>query len=272
MVLSQQILDILLAQIFTFGPKFVLSIFTLIIGWRVITVLNKTLNRLLRSHKIDKSLIPFLEGIISISLKALLIISIASMIGIETTSFVAVFGAASLAVGLALQGSLSNFAGGVLILFFKPFNVGDFIETQGYSGTVDSIEIFHTMLTTLDNKNVVIPNGVLSNGDIVNYTKTPTLRKDLVYGAAYEDDSKKVVKVLEDLVVKNKKILKSPKPSVQIKEYADSSINYQVRVWVHTEYYNQVELDMNDSVREAFFKNNISIPFPQRDVHIYNHK
>ena len=252
-------------------PKFLLAFFTLVVGMKAIAVVTKTITAIMHREKMDPSLISFSKSFFNIGAKLLLFISIAAMIGIETTSIVAVLGATSLAVGLALQGSLSNFAGGVIIMVFKPFTVTDFIEAGPFRGTVEKIEIFHTTLTTLDNKSVVIPNGKLSNEDLVNYTSTPTIRKDLAFGVAYGSDMEKVKKVVNEILAKDKKVLKDPKPIITINEFGDSSINVIARVWCNNSDYTGLHFDINDAIEREFKKNKIQIPFPQRDVHLYKH-
>jgi small conductance mechanosensitive channel len=194
------------------------------------------------------------------------------MVGIATTSFVAILGAAGLAIGLALQGSLANFAGGVLILLFKPFKVGDYIEAQGYSGTVNEIQIFNTILKSLDNKTIIIPNGNLSNDCITNYSTEPLRRVDFVFGIGYEDDIKKAKEVLLTIIKSDSRVLKEPEPFVSIGELGDSSVNFTVRVWCNKEAYWDVYFDMFEKVKLEFDKQGISIPFPQRDVHLYQTK
>lgn len=198
----------------------------------------------------------------------MLLISVIQMIGVETTSFIAVLGAAGLAVGLALQGTLSNFAGGVMILIFRPFKVGDVIEAQNLIGSVDEIQIFVTILKTPDNKTIFIPNGPLANGNIINYTTAKTRRVDWSFGIAYGDDANKAIKVLNDLINEDKRILADPAPFVAVGALADSSVNITVRVWSNTEEYWNVFFDMNKKVYEAFPKQGLNIPFPQLDVHM----
>jgi small conductance mechanosensitive channel len=223
----------------------------------------------MKHNKVDESLRGFLESLFTIGLKALIIISVATMIGIQMTSFVAIIAAAGLAVGLALQGSLSNFAGGVLILLFKPFQVGDFIDTGSHMGTVKKIQIFNTILKTPDNKTVIIPNGDLSNGALTNFSTEKTRRVDFVFGIGYDDDLLKAKKVLEKLTEEDDRILKDPAPQVVVGELADSSVNFTVRAWVNSEDYWGVFFDMQEKVKLTFDKEKISIPYPQTDIHLY---
>ncbi|EGG98166.1 Small-conductance mechanosensitive channel [gamma proteobacterium IMCC2047] len=202
-------------------------------------------------------------------LKALLLVSVASMVGIETTSFIAVLGAAGLAIGLALQGSLSNFAGGVLLLLFKPYKVGDVIETQGHIGTVNSIQIFTTVLKTPGNKTIIIPNGPVANGSIVNYSTEPTRRCDMVFGIGYDDDIDKAKAILRELIEADSRVLKDPAYALLLSELADSSVNFTLRLWVNAADYWGLYFDMQEAVKKAFDAQGISIPYPQQDVHMH---
>ena len=216
---------------------------------------------------IDITLQGFISSLANIILKVLLIVSVASMIGIQTTSFVAAIGAAGLAIGLALQGSLANFAGGVLILLFRPFKIGDWIEAQGVSGTVDSIQIFHTVLRTGDNKTVIVPNGNLSNGIITNYNRQPTRKVVFDVGVDYEADLQKVREVLLALA-DDPRVLKQPAPVVVVTALGDSAITMSLRVWVNTPDYWDVLFMLNEHSRDRLKAEGIDIPFPQRVVRV----
>lgn len=253
-----------------YGPKLLLAIVTLVIGLWIIKVFIKAFGRTMERSKVETSLQPFLASLVGILLKALLVISVASMIGIQMTSFVAILGAAGLAVGFALQGSLANFAGGVLILLFKPFKVGDFINAQGFSGTVNEIQVFNTILKTPDNKTIIIPNGELSNNSVTNFSTEPTRRVDLVFGCGYSDDLVKAKEILEALCKSDTRILAEPASMVVVSELADSSVNFTVRAWCNSADYWGIYFDMHEKVKLEFDKQNISIPFPQQDVHVYN--
>ena len=255
-----------------YGPKLILAIIVLIIGLWIIKLVIKGLNKAMEKGEVDISLRKFLSSLSGILLKVLLLISVASMIGIATTSFVAILGAAGLAVGLALQGGLANFAGGVIILIFKPFKVGDFIDAQGYLGTVSEITIFTTILKTPDNKTVIIPNGALSNGSMVNFSTEPTRRVDLLFGIGYNDDIEKAKKVLNNIVENDDRVLKEPKPIIAVGELADSSVNFKVLIWCNASDYWNVFFDMHEKVKLTFDKEGIGIPFPQRDIHVFNEK
>ena len=254
-----------------YGPKLILAIITLIIGLWVIKLFVKGLRKGMERKKTDASLQGFLLSLIGILLKIMLVISVASMVGIQMTSFIAILGAAGLAVGLALQGSLANLAGGVLILLFRPFKIGDFVDASGHMGTVKDIQIFNTILKTPDNKTIVIPNGVLSNASMTNYSTEPTRRVDMTFGIGYSDDIKKAKEILEELLRNDNRVLSDPKSMVVVSELADSSVNFVVRAWCNSADYWGIYFDMLEKVKLEFDKQGISIPFPQRDVHVYNH-
>lgn len=264
----QELLQTAYTLCLSYGPKLVLAIVTLIIGLWVINRFIRTLNNNLTS-KVDATLGQFVCSILSVILKVVLLISVASMVGIETTSFVAVLGAAGLAVGLALQGSLANFAGGVVILLFKPFKVGDLIEAQGYIGSVSEIQIFNTILKTGDNRVVIIPNGSLSSSSMVNINKETTRRVDLSFGIGYGDDIDQAKSLLQSLASHDARVLKDPAPVFVVAELADSSVNFTVRLWVNTSDYWGVFFDMQEGVKKAFDAHGISIPYPQQDVYMH---
>ncbi len=250
-------------------PSVLLAIIVLIVGLWVIKRVVGVLRRTLEGRQADATLARFLCSLSSVGLKALLLISVASMVGIETTSFVALLGAAGLAIGLALQGSLSNFAGGVLVLLFKPYKVGDFVEAQGVSGTVCDIQIFNTVLKTPDNKVIIVPNGAISNGVITNYSMEDTRRVDLLFGIGYDDDISQARGVITGLIDSDGRILKEPAPLVVVSELADSSVNFTVRVWVASGDYWGVYFDLTERAKVAFDAAGISIPYPQTDVHLH---
>lgn len=264
----QQYTDKAVELLIQYIPNVLLAILVLIVGLKLIKVLAKGMDKAMARKDLDKSLRHFLSSMVTIILKVVLFISIASMLGIATTSFIALLGAAGLAVGLALQGSLANFAGGVLILFFKPYSVGEFISAQGFMGTVKEIQVFNTVLNTPDNKVVIIPNGPMSNGPITNFSREETRRVDLVFGIGYDDDIKKAQDVLLDIISDHKKILGDPAPLVRVGELADSSVNFNTRVWVKSEDYWDVFYDLQETVKQRFDKEGISIPYPQRDMHM----
>jgi len=246
------------------------ALIVLIIGLWIIKLITKGIKRLFEKRELDPSLRPFLTGLINGLLKVLLVITVISMVGIEMTSFIAILGAVGLAVGMALSGTLQNFAGGVMILLFKPFKVGDYVAAQGYEGIIKEIQIFNTILTTVDNKTIIIPNGGLSTSSMVNYSKEPQRRVDLTFGIGYGDDIDKARQIILDVAAKHGKVLPDPAPFVKVSELADSSVNFATRLWVNAEDYWDVFFFMNENVKKEFDKQGVSIPFPQSDVHIYN--
>lgn len=251
-----------------YTPKALLAILTLIIGLKLIKLLKNFITKSLKKNSIDPSLVSFLESFLGIGLKILLFISIASMLGVETASFITLIGAAGLAVGLSLQGSLSNLAGGVLILIFKPFQVGDLIEAQGYKGRVKKIQIFSTQLTTLDNKRVVIPNGNLSNDSIKNYSSEDNIRVDLSIGIGYGASIDKARDLIKEVLQNNPKTLKNPEPYIGVGELAGSSVNLTIMVWTKTENYIQLPFELRESIKKTFDKNDINMPFPTRTIYM----
>lgn len=253
----------------TYGPKLILALVVLVLGFWLIGMVLKGIDRAMASANVDVTLTKFLLSIVSVLMKLLLIVVFASMIGVETASLIAMLGAAGLAIGLALQGSLANFAGGVLILLFKPFKAGDIIESQGYLGRVKEIQIFNTILLTLDNKRVVIPNSLLSNGCVTNLFCEPTRRVDITFGISYGDDILAVKKLLHDIISSDERVLKDPGFEIHVSAHADSSINILTRSWVNSENYWPVYFDLYEKVKLAFDENGVTIPFPQRDVHLF---
>lgn len=263
------ITDRLIELAFNKGPGLLLALITLTIGWWVINLITKLFKKALTKANSEISqLTQFFGKFINISLKIMLLVSVASMIGIETTSFLTVLGAAGLAIGLALQGSLSNFAGGILIILFKPFKVGDYVETIGGSGTVSKIDLLHTVLNTPDNKVITIPNGQLSNNSVTNYSMKETRRLDFNIGISYTSNVKQAREIILSLLSKEERILKEPAAVVFLTSLDDSSINLSTRVWVNTPNYWPVYFENLEKIKEEFDKNKIEIPFPQRDIHI----
>ena len=254
-------------MIMEYGSRVLLAVITLAIGWWLINVLTHRVGRLLAMRNADLALQHFITSLANIALKVMLIVSVASMIGVATTSFVAAIGAATLAIGLALQGSLANFAGGVLILLFRPFRIGDWIEAQGTSGTVDSIQIFHTVLRTGDNKTVIVPNGILSNGIITNTNRQPTRKVVFDVGVDYEADLQKAREVLLELA-KDPRVLTDPAAVAVVSTLGDSSITVSLRCWTNTADYWDVVFMLNELVRDRLKAANINIPFPQRVIRV----
>lgn len=259
-----QLIDLIVA----YGGKVLLAILFLVIGLAVIKRVRKVLRKTMEKREVDTSLIPFLTSIADAILKILLLISIASMVGIEMTSFVAIIGAAGLAVGLALQGSLANFAGGVLILILKPFKVGDFIDGAGHSGTVREIQIFYTYMTTPSGQEIVIPNGQLSNDAVTNYSFNDTRRFDMTFGIGYSDDIDQAKAVIHRLAAEEKRFLEEQGITIFVESLGDSSVNIRLRAWAKNSDFWDIYNNFNEKVKKAFDQEGISIPFPQRDLHI----
>ena len=254
-------------MIMEYGSRVLLAVLTLAIGWWLINVLTGRVGRLLALRNADMALQHFITSLANIALKVMLMVNVASMIGVATTSFVAAIGAATLAIGLALQGSLANFAGGVLILLFRPFRIGDWIEAQGTSGTVDSIQIFHTVLRTGDNKTVIIPNGSLSNGIITNTNRQPTRKVVFDVGVDYEADLQKAREVLLELA-KDPRVLADPAAVAVVSTLGDSSITVSLRCWTKTADYWDVMFMLNELARDRLKAAGIDIPFPQRVIRV----
>ncbi|MFC2086087.1 mechanosensitive ion channel family protein [Bacteroidota bacterium] len=252
----------------SYSPRFAGAIAILILGLWIIRIITSGIIRMMDKGKMDDSLKPFFKSLIGTTLKILLFISVLSMIGVQMTSFIALLGAAGLAIGLALSGTLQNFAGGVIILILRPFNVGDYIEAQGFSGSVNAIQIFNTFLKTPDNKVIIIPNGPLSSGSIVNYSAQENRRVEWTFSIAYGDDSDTAKDVLKGLINSESRILPDPEPFVALSALADSSVNFVVRVWTKREDYWAVFFDMNEKVYKTFEKEGLNIPYPQMDVHL----
>lgn len=256
-----------LPVVLEYSGNLTLAVITLLIGWWLISRLTSSIGSLLGARKVDRALSSFIGSLVSIVLRILLLISVASMIGVETTSFIAMIGAAGLAIGLALQGSLANFAGGVLIMLFRPFRAGDWIEAQGVSGSVDSIQIFHTTLKTADNKVVIVPNGALSNGHITNYSREPRRRADINIGIDYSSDIKKAREVLLE-IAQDPRVHVEPAPVVFVTGLGDSAVNLSLRVWVATGDFWLVTFAFTELAKERLTEAGIGIPFPQRVVHL----
>lgn len=251
-----------------YGPKVVLAVFTLLIGLRIINALVKLSLKGISKSSTDETLQSFVGSLLTWVLKIMLFISVASMIGIQTTSFVAVLGAAGLAIGLALQGTLANFAGGVLCLLFKPYKIGDLISAQGELGVVKEIQIFTTTLLSPENKTIIVPNGAMMNGNITNITNEGKIRVDLTIGISYDADIKKAKDILLKTMVADERVLKDPAPFVGVSELADSAINLAVRPWCDPVHYWDVYFDMLENCKIALDEAGVTIPFPQMDLHV----
>ena len=254
---------------FTGGIKLIIGTLAIVIGFKIINKLSKRFINLAEKRNVDMTLIKFIKSFISYTLKILLVLIIAgSYWKLELSGLAAIVASAGVAIGLALQGSLSNFAGGFIILLLRPFKVGDYIQTGQFEGTVEQIGVFYTSLTTIDNKVVLIPNGSLSNGSLVNYSAKDTRRVDLVFAVSYESDILKVRGILKDIVQQHRLVLDYPEPFVGLLEQADSSLNFAVRVWVNTPDYWTVYFDLLEEVKLRFDKEEISIPYTQIDLHL----
>lgn len=250
-----------------YAPKFLMAILTLIIGFWIIGRITRLIANILESRNMDITLRKFLGDLVGVTLKVLLLISAASMIGVKTTSFIALLGAAGLAIGLALQGSLSNFAGGVMILVFKPFKIGDLVEAQGVIGVVNSISVFVTELTSPDNKLVIVPNGAMISDSMVNYSTENQLRVDLTVGISYDANIQQAREVILKAMKDNPKVMDTPEPSVSVAELADSSVNLAVRPYATVANYWDVYFGVTEDVKNALDAAGIEIPFPQQVVH-----
>ncbi len=264
----ENLLNKILGYAQEYGIKIAVGVLSLIIGLWIIGMITKRLKKVIAKSKIDETLQPFLLSATNIILKILLILSILNTFGIQTTSFIAILGAAGLAVGMALSGTLQNFAGGVMLLIFKPYKVGDVIEAQGFIGSVHAIQIFNTILKSADNKTIIIPNSAVSSSSLVNYSTEPTRRLEWTFGIAYSDNLQQAESILNDIISKEERILNDPEPFIALKELADSSVNIVVRGWVKSEDYWGVHFDINKIVYLTFTEQGINIPFPQMDVHL----
>jgi small conductance mechanosensitive channel len=252
-----------------YGLKVVAAIAILVIGTFAAKIFRAIIRRILQKSKVDETLTSFIASLSYAALMVFIVIAAVQKLGVSTTSFVAVIGAAGLAIGLALQGSLANFAAGILMIIFKPFKVSDLIDAGGALGVVEEIGIFTTELKTADNKKIIIPNAKVTGDNIVNYSAKGQRRVDMVAGVSYSDDLDKVRKVLEEILSEDKRILTDPAPTIGVLELADSSVNFAVRPWVKVEDYWSVFFETQEKIKKRFDASGISIPFPQRDVHLY---
>lgn len=252
-----------------YGVKIIVALLIFFVGRWVARKLSDAIQKVMTAREVDQALVKFATNLAYSALLIFVVIAALGQVGIQTASFVAIVGAAGLAIGLAMQGSLSNFAAGVLIIIFKPFRIGDFVEMAGTSGVVESIMIFTTELKTADNKKVIIPNASVLGGVITNYSANDTRRVDLVVGVSYDDDIDKAKAVLAELMAADERVLKDPAPAVAMIALADSSVNFNVRPWVKTADYWGVYCDLTEAVKKRFDQEGISIPYPQRDVHVH---
>lgn len=253
-----------------FGVHIISAIAILLIGLWVAKLFTKLLSKVLRKRNVEPTLIGFLSSALKFTLYLFVIIAAVGQLGVETTSFIAVLGAAGLAVGLALQGSLSNLASGIMLVIFRQIKVGQFIDGGGASGTVEKIGIFNTTLVTIDNKVIYIPNSKLINDNIVNYNEKEIRRVDMVFGISYSDDIAKAKVIINSILTVDSRILKDPAPQVVVAKLDASSVNINVRPWVNTPDYWDVHFDLLELIKKKFDEEKITIPFPQRDVHLHN--
>jgi len=252
-----------------FGIDIIAALAIFIIGRWVANLITKGLRRVMERANVDATLIKFLSNIVRVLLLIFVILAAIGQLGIQTTSLIAVLGAAGLAVGLALQGSLSNFAAGVLVIIFRPYKVGDYIEGAGVAGTVDEVQIFNTVLKTPDNVRIIVPNSQITGGIITNYSAHETRRVDFTFGIGYADDIDKAKKIIEDVLTSDERVFEDPAPQIVVAELADSSVNIVARPWSKAADYWSLKFDVTETVKKRFDAEGISIPFPQRDVHVY---
>jgi small conductance mechanosensitive channel len=257
------------AYVIPWGINIVMAIAIYIIGKFIVGILVNVFGKVMTRSKYDDMLIDFVKAIVNAILMLFVIVASLDQLGVNTTSMVAILGAAGLAIGLSLQGSLQNFASGVMLLVFRPFKAGDFIDAGGEMGTVKTISIFTTMMTTADNKQIIVPNGKIYGGNITNFSANDTRRVDMVVGIGYDSDLKKAKQILNEMVAADERILKDPAPKVAVSELADSSVNFVVRPWVASADYWAVKFDFTEAVKLRFDAEGISIPFPQMDVHVH---
>jgi len=254
-----------------YGIKVIAALAIFVIGRWVAKGLRGFIRKMMRRSKVDETLISFVVNLAYVALLAFVIIAALNQLGIQTASFIAILGAAGLAIGLALQGSLSNFAAGVLMIIFRPFKVDDYIEGAGVAGTVEEIQIFTTQLRSPDNKTIIVPNSKITGDNIINYSTKGTRRVDMVFGIGYEDDIDKARQIILDVVENDERVMKDPAPVALLAELADSSVNFNTRVWSSADDYWGVYFDTTEMVKKRFDAEGISIPYPQRDVHVYKH-
>lgn len=266
---AEEIENLINTYVIPWGINIALAIIVYIVGKMVVKVLMSVFSKVMAKSKYDDMLVDFLKSILNAVLMLFVIVASLDQLGVDTTSLVAILGAAGLAIGLSLQGSLQNFAAGVMLLVFKPFKAGDFVEAGGTMGTVKSIGIFTTIMNTPDNKEIIVPNGAIYSGNITNFSAKDTRRVDMVFGIGYGDDLLKAKQILNEMVKEDSRILAEPAPQVAVSELGDSSVNFVVRPWVNSGDFWGVKFDFTEAVKLRFDKEGISIPFPQMDVHVH---
>jgi small conductance mechanosensitive channel len=267
-----QLLELAQTKGIDFGINLAIALAIFYVGRFVIKLIVRGIRKVLQSQEVDKTLETFVCNLVSVVLLVVVVIAAIGQLGIQTTSFIAIFGAAGLAVGLALQGSLSNFAAGVLIVLFRPYKVGDFIEAAGIAGVVEQVQILTTVLRTGDNKQIIVPNGQIMDSIITNYSANDTRRVDMVVGVSYDDDLDKVRSTLQKLIDAEDRVLDEPACTIAVSALADSSVNFVVRPWVKSSDYWGVMFDMTEAIKKRFDQEGISFPFPQQDVHLHKVK
>ena len=265
---KKTIIDQITEMTLNYAPQVLIALLSLIIGFWIIGWITKKTSKTMEKSNVDATIRPFLISLINVSLKVLLLLSVAGMFGVKTTSFLAVLGAMAFAVGMALQGSLGNFASGIMVLLFKPYKVGDLVEIQGHTGVVSEIQIFNTILLTPNNKKIILPNSVVTSGAIINISGQGIIRVDMTFGISYGDDIKQARSVFEKVAEGCSMILKDKKTDIFVSELADSSVNFAVRPWCKSEHFWDVYFYMHENIKIQLDNNNINIPFPQMDVHM----
>ncbi|MEN8246505.1 MAG: mechanosensitive ion channel domain-containing protein [Thermodesulfobacteriota bacterium] len=266
---TESYMDKIWEMVSLYGVNIIAALAIFIVGRWVAKIVRNVTTKVMTKKNVDPIIVGFTCNIAYIALLIFIIIAALGQLGIQTTSFIAILGAAGLAIGLALQGSLSNFAAGFLMVIFRPFNVGDYIEGAGVSGTVEEIQIFTTTLVTPDNKTVIIPNAKMTGDNIINWTVKGTRRVDMVFGIGYDDDIDKARKIMEDILAKDERILKDKPTQIAVVELADSSVNFVVRPWAKVSDYWGIYMDAMENIKKAFDEQGISIPYPQQDVHLH---
>jgi small conductance mechanosensitive channel len=262
--------EIVSTYLIPWGIRIALALAIFVIGRWVVKTVVRFARRVMGKASLDDMLVAFLGNILYTVLLLVVVIAALDQLGVQTTSLIAVFGAAGLAIGLALKDSLANFSSGVMLIIFRPFKVGDFIEAAGISGIVEEVRIFNTLFRTGDNREIIVPNSHIYSGPIINVSARPTRRIDMVFGVGYEDDIRKVRQLIEAAFAADERILKEPAPAVAMADLADSSVNFNVRPWVKSEDYWAVRADLMERIKLSFDENGISIPYPQQDVHMHN--
>ena len=270
--LPQEIINYAIEITSSFGLKLLTALIVVIVGKQLVKIMLKVIKVALEKANTEETVRIFIANLLNTVFTVIIFVAAINQLGVETTSIIALLGAAGLAIGLALQGSLANFAAGILIVIFRPYKVGDYIEAGTNVGTVKDIQIFSTVLRTPDNKSIVVPNGSIMDGSITNYSEQPTRRIDIIASCSYEDDLDKVKEVLQTILDNEERILTEPKPQIAVSELAESSVNFIVRPWVNSSDYLPVMYSLLENIKKTFDKKGISIPYPQSDIHIHEKK